>query len=76
LIREDHYAAWAWLILTAAVVVFVAGFDLWARAHGYRTMTAQFRAWLFDQVTGPFIFAGFTGTFLGLAWHFLVRGRQ
>lgn len=69
-------AAWAWLILTVGVALYVAGFDLWAHySHGVM-MTTQFRAWLFDPVTGPFIMAGWCRLFIGLTYHWVLRGKQ
>lgn len=58
--------AWAWLILTLIIVVFVVVFDLHAfLAHG-ETMSGQFRNWLFNASVGPFIAAGWVGVFAGL----------
>lgn len=51
-------AAWAWLVLTVGVTFYVVAFDLFAYYSGARMMTIQFRLWLFDPVTGPFIAAG------------------
>lgn len=73
--KEDHYAAWAWLILTGIIVLFVAGFDVWAHYTGHKQMTDQFRQWLGDHVIGPFIFGGWVGIFAGLSWHWLVKGK-
>jgi hypothetical protein len=72
-VSEDHHAAWAWLILTAAIVIFVAGFDIWAARTRHQMMTTQFRAWLFDPVTGPFFAGGWTGVFAGLTYHWFLR---
>src|SRR5258708_3264317 len=72
--NEDHYASWAWLILTAAVVLFVAGFDLWAHYTGHKLMTTQFRLWLGVPVTGPFIFAVWVAVFAGLTYHWFLKG--
>lgn len=71
---EDHYAAWAWLALTIALVVFVAAFDLWAHHTGHKLMTTQFRLWLSDPVVGPFIFGGWAGIIAGLTYHWFVKG--
>lgn len=71
--REDHNAAWAWLILTISIIVYVGAFDTWAHLTRHLLMTAQFRDWLFDPVTGPFIAAGWVGTFTGLTYHWFLR---
>lgn len=68
-------AAWAWLWLAAGVTVYVTVFDLTARHRGVLLMTVQFRDWLFDPVTGPFLWAGWVGLFAGLTWHWLTRPR-
>jgi hypothetical protein len=70
---EDSYAAYAWLILTVAVVLFVVAFDLWAHYTGHKMMTTQFRLWLFNPVTGPFIAAGWVGVFTGLTYHWFLK---
>ena len=71
--RPDHNAAWAWLFLTAGIAVYVAAFDIWAHLTGHQMMTTQFRDWLFDPVTGPFIAAGWVGAFTGLTYHWFLR---
>jgi len=71
---EDHYASWAWLILTTLLVVYVAGFDVWAHYTGHKLMTTQFRLWLGDPVTGPFIFGGWIAVFSGLTYHWFLKG--
>lgn len=73
--HEDNYAAWAWLVLVAIVVSFVAAFDIWATVTKHHTMTGQFRMWLGSEVIGPFIFGAWVGIFGGLSWHWLVRGK-
>lgn len=73
MIVEDHYAAWAWLILVVSVAAYVASFDVWAKVSHHLMMTAQFRAWLFDPITGPFIAAGWVGLFAGLTYHWVLR---
>ena len=69
-------AAWAWLVLTIGIAAFVAGFDVWAHLTGHLTMTGQFRLWLGDAVTGPFLFGGWVAVFAGLSWHWLVKGKR
>lgn len=69
-------AAWAWLILTVAVALYVIVFDVHAAVSGGRMMTTQFRLWLFDPVTGPFIAAGWCGLFIGLTYHWFLRKGQ
>ena len=64
-------APWAWLILTVIIVVFVAVFDVHAAITHGKTMSGQFRDWLFNPVIGPFIAAGWVGVFAGLSWHWL-----
>lgn len=68
--------AWAWLILIAVIVLYVGVFDLHAYLTHTDTMSGQFRAWLFDDVIGPFIFGGWIGTFTGLTFHwFRYKGK-
>jgi hypothetical protein len=70
-------AGWAWLVLTVGVVLYVVAFDLWAYYTQTTMMTVEFRSWLFNPVTGPFIFAGWVGLFVGLTYHwFLKRGQS
>ena len=71
---EDHYAGWAWLILVAGMALYVVAFDLWAHSTRHLLMTSQFRLWLFDPVTGPFIAAVWVGVFTGLTYHWFLRG--
>lgn len=67
-------AAAAWLILILGITAYVAGYDLWAVLIGHSpTMTGQFRAWLFDPVTGPFIVAFWVGAWAGLTAHWFLR---
>lgn len=67
--------AWAWLILTLFIITFVVVFDLHAYFAHTPTMSGQFRAWLFNAVIGPFIFAVWVGIFTGLTFHwFAYRG--
>jgi hypothetical protein len=74
-IPDDQHAAWAWLILTVIVVGYVVAFDVWAKVTHHYLMTDQFRLWLFNPYTGPFIMAGWIGLFAGLTYHwFLKRG--
>lgn len=68
--------AWAWLILTIALVLYVVVFDVHAYLTGGATMTGQFRAWLLDSVLGPFIFGGWVGLFAGLTFHWFLRGSR
>ena len=68
--------AWAWLILAVIIVAFVVVFDVHAYFTHAGTMSGQFRAWLFSPVTGPFIFGGWVGIFVGLTFHwFEWKGR-
>lgn len=69
-------AAWAWLILILSVTLYVVAFDLWAHFSGGVMMTTQFRLWLFDPYTGPFIAAGWSGLFIGLTYHWFLKGKQ
>lgn len=68
-------AAWAWAVLAAAVAVFVAVFDVHAAVTHTLTMTGQMRAWLADEVIGPFIFGGWLALFGGLMYHLFLRRR-
>ena len=61
--------ALAWAILAAIIIVFVVVFDVHAAVTGGRTMSGQFRAWLFNPAAGPFIFGGWIGIFTGLTFH-------
>jgi hypothetical protein len=68
--------AWAWLILTVIIVAFVVVFDLHAYLTHTGTMSGQFRVWLFNPNTGPFVFGGWVGIFVGLSFHwFEYKGR-
>lgn len=68
--------AWAWLILTIAVVLYVVIFDVHAVLSGGNTMSGQFRKWLFNPSIGPVIFAVWVGIFTGLTFHwFDYRGK-
>lgn len=62
-------AAWAWLVLVVGIVVYVAVFDVLAITGHRPTMSAQFHAWLYSGVTGPFILGAFAGVFVGLLYH-------
>ncbi len=68
-------AVWAWVGLLTVIVVWVVSYDVWAKVTHHLTMTTQFRMWLQDEVTGPFIFALFIAVPVGLMYHFLVKGR-
>lgn len=72
---EDNYAAWAWLTLAITVTLFVVAFDLWAHFTGHQQMTDQMRVWIGNHTTGPFIVGGWAAIFVGLMWHFLVKGK-
>lgn len=72
-VPEDHYAAWAWLAITILIVSYVVVFDVWASMTGHKLMTTQFRLWLFDPVTGPFLAAGWSAVFIGLTFHWFLR---
>lgn len=72
-IPDDNRAAWAWLIIMLAIVIYVVIFDVWASRTGHKLMTTQFRLWLFDPVTGPFIAGGWSGIFIGLTYHWFLR---
>jgi hypothetical protein len=67
---------WAWLILTIIVVVFVVVFDVHAAFTHSETMTGRFRDWLFNPVTGPFIFGGWVAIFAGLTYHWFLKKGQ
>lgn len=68
-------AAIAWAGIVVLIFLYVLAFDLWAHYSGHLTMTAQFRNWLGDPIAGPIIAALWVGVFVGLSFHFLVRGR-
>lgn len=64
----------AWLVLLIGVTLYVVAWDLYAYyTHGVM-MTTQFREWLGDPVTGPFIMAGWVGLFVGLTYHWFLKG--
>lgn len=69
-------AAFAWLILAAAVTLYVVAYDLWAWKTGHRLMTTQFRMWLHETVAGPLVFALWAGIFVGLTFHFVVTAKK
>lgn len=68
-------AALAWAVLVVGIVSYVAAFDIYAHIHHHTMMTGQFRDWLFDPITGPFIAAGWAGLFIGLTYHWFLRRR-
>jgi hypothetical protein len=69
-------AAWAWAILAALIIVFVAVFDIHAAVTHQQTMSGQFRVWLLTPSVGPFIFGGWIGVFTGLTFHwFQYKGK-
>lgn len=68
-------AALAWAGILLLIFAYVLAYDLWAHFSGHLTMTAQFRNWLGDPVAGPVMAALWVGIFVGLSFHFLVRGR-
>ena len=72
-IVEDHYAAWAWFILTVSIILYVVAFDLWAHYTHHKLMTTQFRLWLFNPVTGPFIFGAWVAIIAGLSYHWFLE---
>lgn len=65
--------AWAWLILMSFIILYVVIYDLNAFLTHSQTMTGQFRDWLFNPVTGPFVFGGWVGIFVGLTFHWFER---
>jgi hypothetical protein len=64
---------WAWLILTLFIVLFVVIFDVHAYYAHTEMMTGRFRDWLFNPVTGPFMFGGWIGIFAGLTFHWFEK---
>lgn len=72
-VPEDNYAAWAWLIITVGITLYVVIFDVWASQTHHKMMTTQFRLWLFDPVIGPFLAAGWCAVFIGLTYHWFLR---
>lgn len=70
---RDHHAAWAWLILTIVITLYVVAFDVWAAMTHHRLMTDQFRLWLGDSVIGPFIFGAWVAVFAGLTYHWFLK---
>lgn len=69
-------ASYAWLILLIFVTVFVAAFDISTLYTHKLTMTGQMRLWLHDAIIGPFIVGGWTAIFVGLMYHFFVKGAK
>lgn len=65
-------AQWAWVVLAAIIVAFVAAFDTWAHYANAQSMSGAFHDWLGGQVTGPLIVGLWGGAFLALTFHFIV----
>lgn len=69
-------AAWAWAILAAIIIVYVAVFDVHAAIEHTQTMSGQFRRWIFNPSVGPVVFGLWVGIFTGLTFHwFEYKGR-
>jgi hypothetical protein len=69
-------AAWAWLILTIGVVIYVVVFDVHAYFKHGETMSGQFHDWVFNPTIGPIIFGVWVGLFVALTFHwFQYRGK-
>lgn len=68
-------ATLAWAGILVFIICYVVAYDLWAHYSGHRTMTGQFRVWLTEPLAGPIIAGLWIGLFVGLTFHFLVRGR-
>lgn len=66
----------AWLLLVAAIAVYVAVYDLWAYRSGHHPMPTQFRLWLHQEVAGPIVMGLWGGVFLALSFHFLVTASK
>ena len=73
-ISEDS-AVLAWVGIALFIFLYVLAYDLWAHYSGHLTMTSQFRNWLGDPIAGPVMAALWVAVFVGLSFHFLVRGR-
>lgn len=73
-ISQDS-ALLAWVGIFVFILSYVVAYDLWAHFSGHKTMTAGFRDWLSGPVTGPIIAALWIGVFVGLTFHFVVKGR-
>lgn len=65
----------AWVGILLFIFCYVLAYDLWAHFSGHRTMTGQFREWLVQPVAGPVIAGLWIGLFVGLTFHFVVRGK-
>lgn len=68
-------AVLAWVVCLIGLFLYVLSYDLWAHYTNHRTMTNQFREWLGDPIMGPVIAGLWVALFVGLTFHFLVRGR-
>lgn len=73
-ISQDS-ALLAWIGITLMIAGYVTAYDVWSYKTGHKMMTTQFREWLHGTVSGPLIAAIWGGVFIGLTFHFLVRGK-
>lgn len=74
IMHVDHYAIWAWVGIAVLITSYVTAFDVWASKTGHRAMTTQVRIWLHGEISGPLIAALWVAVFVGLTFHFLVKG--
>lgn len=65
----------AWIGIALTIFLYVLAYDVWATVTDHKTMTGQFRDWLLAPVGGPVIAGLWIGIFVGLTFHFLVKGR-
>jgi uncharacterized YccA/Bax inhibitor family protein len=73
-INQDS-ALFAWIVLAILITIYVVIYDVWAYKTGHLMMTTQFRRWLAEPVGGPIIAGLWIGIFVGLTYHFLVKGK-
>lgn len=72
---DQDSALLAWIGIAVLIFCYVLAYDLWAYYSGHKTMTGQFRDWLTHPVAGPVIAGLWIGVFVGLTFHFLVKGK-
>jgi hypothetical protein len=73
--QSSESAVAAWIVCLLGIFLYVLAYDLWAHYTEHRTMTNQFRVWMTQPVMGPLIVGLYAGLFIGLTYHFWVRGK-
>ena len=57
--------------LVITIVGYVTGYDVWAHFTGNESISGVIHDALHGEITGPLVFGGFGGLYLGLLYHFL-----